>query len=183
ALLMEAWERYRLPVAVTEVHLGCTREEQLRWLKEVWEAARYSREEGADVCAVTAWSVFGAFDWHNLLTRSEGRYEPGVFDLRAAYPRPTALASMLRDLAAYGEHDHPVLDSPGWWRRLERLCYPPVPRRSQAGVASTRHGNSGGEKTRTLLITGATGTLGRAFARICEQRGLSYRLLGRGEMD
>jgi dTDP-4-dehydrorhamnose reductase len=183
ALIMEAWERYRLPVAVTEVHLGCTREEQLRWLKEVWEAARHSREDGADVCAVTAWSVFGAFDWHNLLTRSEGRYESGVYDLRAPHPRPTALASMLRDLAARGEHDHPVLDSPGWWRRLDRLCYPPVARRSHAGVASMRSVNGAGERTRTLLITGATGTLGRAFARICEQRGLSYRLLGRSELD
>jgi dTDP-4-dehydrorhamnose reductase len=183
ALLRETWKRYGLPVAVTEVHLGCTREEQLRWLKEVWEAARDLQTEGADVRAVTAWSVLGAFDWHNLLTRSEGRYEPGVYDLRAPHPRPTALASMLRDLAARGEHDHPVLDSPGWWRRLDRLCYPPVTRRSQAGVSSTRSVNSSGEKTRTLLITGATGTLGRAFARVCEQRGLSYRLLGRGEMD
>ncbi|HKG81238.1 MAG TPA: hypothetical protein VKA78_17505, partial [Pyrinomonadaceae bacterium] len=34
-ILREAWERYRLPLAVTEVHLGCTREEQLRWVKEV----------------------------------------------------------------------------------------------------------------------------------------------------
>ena len=32
ALLTEVWERYRLPLAVTEVHNGCTREEQLRWL-------------------------------------------------------------------------------------------------------------------------------------------------------
>src|ERR671933_556081 len=35
-LLLEAWERYRLPLAVTEAHNGCTREEQLRWLDEVW---------------------------------------------------------------------------------------------------------------------------------------------------
>lgn len=34
-----------------------------------------------------------------------------------------------------------------------------------------------------ILITGATGTLGQAFARICEGRGLSYRLLSRREMD
>ncbi|MCA1632469.1 MAG: sugar nucleotide-binding protein [Acidobacteria bacterium] len=180
ALLKEVWERYHLPVAVTEVHLGCTREEQLRWLGEVWQAARDSREEGRDVRAVTAWSVFGAFDWHNLLTRDEGRYEPGVYDLRSPRPRPTALASMLRDLAARGEHDHPVLDSPGWWRRLDRLCYPPVARRSHAAAASMRGVNKG---ARTLLITGATGTLGRSFARACEQRGLSYRLLSRREMD
>jgi len=40
-----------------------------------------------------------------------------------------------------------------------------------------------GEMTQPLLITGATGTLGQAFARICETRGLSYRLLSRREMD
>jgi dTDP-4-dehydrorhamnose reductase len=34
-----------------------------------------------------------------------------------------------------------------------------------------------------LLITGATGTLGKAFARICEVRALSYHLLSRREMD
>ncbi|HEU4597693.1 MAG TPA: sugar nucleotide-binding protein, partial [Pyrinomonadaceae bacterium] len=184
ALLMETWERYRLPVAVTEVHLGCTREEQLRWLGEVWEAARETRAAGADVRAVTAWSAFGAFDWHNLLTRDEGLYEPGVYDLRAPQPRPTALASMLRDLARRGEHDHPALDSPGWWSRLDRFCYPPVARRPRAAVASARRGvNKGGAKARALLITGATGTLGRAFARLCERRGLSYQLLTRGELD
>jgi len=34
-----------------------------------------------------------------------------------------------------------------------------------------------------LLITGANGTLGRAFARLCELRGIAYRLLSRAEMD
>jgi dTDP-4-dehydrorhamnose reductase len=183
ALLKEAWERYQIPLAVTEAHLGCTREEQLRWLKEVWDGAQSLRGEGADVRAVTAWSLLGAYDWHTLLTRSEGKYEPGVFDLRAPRPRPTALAHMLRDLAAGREHDHAVLDSPGWWRRFERLCYPPVTRRPRALSTAAQGVSMKGEATRPLLITGATGTLGRAFARICEVRGLSYRLLSRYEMD
>ena len=34
-----------------------------------------------------------------------------------------------------------------------------------------------------LLITGATGTLGRAFARICEHRGIAHRLTTRAELD
>lgn len=183
ALLREVWERYRLPIAVTEVHLGCTREEQLRWLRDVWEAACESREEGRDVRAVTAWSAFGAFDWHNLLTRREGRYEPGVYDLRAPRPRPTALATMVRDLAARGEHEHPVLDSHGWWHRLDRLSYPPVTRVSNSVAVPTRSVRTDGERARPLLITGATGTLGSAFARVCEQRGLSYRLTNRSELD
>jgi dTDP-4-dehydrorhamnose reductase len=38
-------------------------------------------------------------------------------------------------------------------------------------------------RRRELLITGARGTLGRAFARICEQRGLAYRLVDRQTLD
>jgi dTDP-4-dehydrorhamnose reductase len=185
ALLAEAWERYRLPLAVTEVHLGCTRDEQLRWLGEVWDAARSLREEGVDVRAVTAWSLLGAFDWNTLLTRDENFYEPGVFDVRSPSPRPTALAKMARDLAAGREHDHPALDSPGWWRRLDRLLYPAVRRtRARKEVAREREFDVDTERAaRPLLITGATGTLGRAFARLCEVRGLSYHLLTRAEMD
>jgi dTDP-4-dehydrorhamnose reductase len=181
-LLREAWERYRLPIAVTEAHLGCTREEQLRWLKEVWDNAKVLVREGVDVRAVTAWSLLGAYDWNKLVTCSEGCYESGVFDLRAPQPRPTALARMIRELADGHEPEHPVLETPGWWRRLDRLLYPPVDGRRPGPLASlkvtTRRGAS-----RPLLITGATGTLGKAFARICDVRGLSCRLLSRNQLD
>jgi dTDP-4-dehydrorhamnose reductase len=183
ALLKEAWERYRRPLAVTEAHLGCTREEQLRWLKEIWDGAQSLRLEGADVRAVTAWSLLGAYDWNSLLTCSHGYYEPGVFDLRAPQPRRTALFHLLRDLGAGREHNHAVLDAPGWWRRLERLCYPPVARRTHAVSTALQGVSMKGDGTRPLLITGATGTLGHAFARICKVRGLAFRLLSRREMD
>lgn len=186
-LLREAWERYGIPLAVTEVHLGCTREEQMRWFKEVWNASRTLRADGVDLRAVTAWSLLGAFDWCSLLTRCTGAYEPGVFDVRGSsssgVPRPTALARMLRDLAATGEHEHPALDSPGWWRRLERLQYPPVRRQPTIKVTTERGLDMRRGNARPLIINGATGTLGRAFARLCERRGLSYRLLTRAEMD
>jgi dTDP-4-dehydrorhamnose reductase len=39
------------------------------------------------------------------------------------------------------------------------------------------------ESTQPILITGASGTLGRAFAKICEERNLTYKLLSRQEMD
>src|SRR5919107_929178 len=41
----------------------------------------------------------------------------------------------------------------------------------------------GGGKACTLLVTGATGTLGRAFARACRARAIPFRLLTRAEMD
>ena len=182
ALLREAWERYRLPLAVTEAHLGCTREEQLRWLKEVWEAARHLREEeGADVRAVTVWSLLGAFDWDSLVCRDEGDYEPGVFDVRGPRPRPTALARMATALAEGREYEHPVLGGPGWWHRLDRLLYPGVRVRTRPLADRPTSMESGA--ARPVLITGASGTLGRAFARLCGLRGLSYHLLARGELD
>jgi dTDP-4-dehydrorhamnose reductase len=39
------------------------------------------------------------------------------------------------------------------------------------------------EDQRPLLITGATGTLGEAFRRMCELRALNYRLVCRADMD
>lgn len=183
-ILREAWERYRLPLAVTEVHLGCSREEQLRWFKEFWDAAVELRSQEVDVRALTPWAAFGSFDWNSLVTRDTGCYESGVFDLRAPEPRPTALSKMIRTLASGKEFDHPVLDTPGWWRRLDRLCYPSVSHHhDQLPSSSSRSVRRTEDASRCLLITGARGTLGQAFARICTKRGLAYQLLNREQLD
>src|SRR5690606_34200426 len=89
--LREAAARYGLPLAVTEVHIGCTVDEQIRWRGEAWDGARRARRSGADVRAITVWALRGSFDWPSLLTREEGLYEPGCFDLRGGAPRPTPL--------------------------------------------------------------------------------------------
>lgn len=174
ARLREVWERYRRPVAVTEAHHGCTREEQVRWLMEVWSAAGRLRGDGVDLRAVTVWSLFGAIDWNSLLTRRDGFYEPGPFDVRSDPPRPTLLATAVGSLAATGGFDHPVLDRAGWWHRPMRLY-----RQSRAAVDRVPCAAS----PRRLLITGATGTLGRALARACGMRGLDHVLVGRRDMD
>ena len=118
-VLRAAWERFGLPIAITEAHLGSSREEQLRWLLEIYDAASAVRSGGADLRAVTAWSMFGSYDWHCLVTRSEGRYEPGLFDIRGPSPRPTALARAVRSLAAREWPAHPVLAGRGFWHRKE----------------------------------------------------------------
>ncbi|HJV62112.1 MAG TPA: family 1 glycosylhydrolase [Albitalea sp.] len=172
ARLREASARYRRPVAITEAHLGCTRDEQLRWLHEAWQAALTLRGEGAHVAAVTAWAAFGTVDWNSLVTREDGHYEPGLWDVRGPAPRATALATLARQLGNGKTPDHPALAGHGWWQRGLRLLYPP-------------HGDvqALAMRGRPLLIAGATGTLGRAFARLAHLRGLPYRLLGRAEMD
>lgn len=172
-LLKQAWERYQLPIAVTEVHLHCTREEQLRWLYEAWQAALKLKTEGVELRAITAWALLGSYDWNSLLTRCVGHYESGVFDLRAPEPRPTALAQMIRKLTTGHDPKHPILESPGWWHRSSRLLRPQCILTPPPVTQSVR----------PLLIVGATGTLGKAFARICESRAIHYRLLSRQEMD
>lgn len=117
--LAELWERYRLPIAVTELHNGCTRDEHVRWLMEGWHTARAARESGIDVRAVTSWSLFGAQDWNSMLTRQDGYYECGAFDSRYVPPQPTIVARAISHLALTGDFDHPVLDRPGWWHRAE----------------------------------------------------------------
>jgi dTDP-4-dehydrorhamnose reductase len=183
SILKETWDRYRLPLAVTEAHLGCSREEQLRWFDEVWNSAAQVLEAGVDVRAVTAWSSFGSFNWNNLLTSDEGSYEPGLFDLRAPSPRPTALSQMVRALATGSDFHHPALDSVGWWHRLDRFTYPPVTPRASLVATSLRHLTVRSPGNRSLLITGGTGTLGRAFAIICEKRGIDYNLVSRADLD
>ena len=124
--LREVWARYGRPLALTEVHLACWCDEQMRWFQENWDAALALRCEGADVRAVTSWALLGSYEWNSLVTRVEGYYEAGAFELFGSEPRPTPLANMLRDLATKGRHDSPALESPGWWRRSERLLYPPA---------------------------------------------------------
>ena len=179
-VLYEAWSRYGRPLAVTECHIGCTREEQLRWLAEAWRTAVDLRANGVEVEAVTAWALLGGHNWNVLLTSDDGLYEAGAFDVRSPAPRPTALARLMRDLAT-GASAPEASEGPGWWRRDVRLRYPagfrtagdcePSPRRSTVW-----------RTTRPILIAGATGTLGKALARACKWRGLDYVLTTRGQI-
>jgi len=182
-LLQEAWERYRIPLAVTEAHLSGHREDQLRWLLEIWEGAQQARASGVDVHAVTAWSLLGAFDWNSLVTANRGYYESGPFDVRSAPPRATALAGLMRELATGEPLSHPVLRGKGWWRRADRfVCTPVATRAAPTSISADGH-NLVGKTMQPILIAGATGTLGRAFARICERRHVAYRLMNRQELD
>ena len=183
SLLQEAWQRYGIPIAVTEAHIDAGREDQLRWLLEIWRAAQGARGAGADVRAVTAWSLLGAFDWNCLLGECRGYYEPGPFDVRSPAPRPTALAALIGELAAGKPASHPVLHGEGWWRRADRFIGKPiVPRTTVTTLAGFRPIAPAGDVA-PILISGASGTLGRAFATICARRNIAFRLLDRAALD
>jgi dTDP-4-dehydrorhamnose reductase len=126
--VLEAAQRYRIPVVLTEVHLGCSEDEQVRWLHEAWTTCEQLAASGVDVRAITAWAMLGCYDWDTLLTRNGPTYESGVFCLRSRTPRATALAEYVRVRAAGGDpHQVPALAralaGEGWWRRPERLIF------------------------------------------------------------
>jgi dTDP-4-dehydrorhamnose reductase len=177
-LLKEAWVRYGIPLVLTEVHIGCTREEQLRWLHEIWTTCCSLNEQGVKLKAVTPWSLLGAFDWNTLLTKEALHYETGVFDISSGELRPTALASMIHGLATCGKFDHPLLAQEGWWKRDLRLlgCKKGVQEEVELAPVET----SGKP---TLLVIGRHGTLAKAFARICALRSIPAVCLSRHEID
>jgi dTDP-4-dehydrorhamnose reductase len=87
-------------------------------------------------------------------------------------PRPTALAGLIARLAAGQSPSHPLFAVPGWWRRPERLT-----------LGNARLKSAPLPTTRPLLIVGRSGTLARAFARVCALRGLPAHTAGRAELD
>ena len=173
-LLKEAWERYQKPLAVTEVHLHSHREEQLRWFKHIWESANKLAGEGIEIKAITTWALLGSYGWNRLLTQRGGDYEPGAFDLRNGHLRPTALAHFIKDINETAQCKHPLSHEKGWWQRSSRILYGPVITEVRMNVVNNHA---------PLLIIGKNGTLGKAFAKICDQRCIAYELLSRQECD
>lgn len=170
-LMQDVWERYRRPFAITEVQLACTREEQVRWFNEFWTAAAAARGTGIDIRAVTAWALFGAYDWDSLLTKERGHYESGAFDVRGDTPRPTLVARAVRACAHSERFDHPILSTPGWWHRPVRFEFPPVSAPATGASSHTPNAPSAGQP---VLIFEQGGRLGRVLRTQCDLRGLRY---------
>ncbi len=175
-LLTEAWKRFGLPIAITEAQLNCTREEQLRWIFEIWNTCKELKKEGVNIKAVTVWSLLGAFGWNKLLTSSKMEYEPGVFDIRSGFLRPTALAALIKSLTSNQNYCHPVVDQKGWWHRDSRFTIKKL--NNPSSNVSIQN-----DCYQPLLIIGKTGTLGYAFAKLCNERVIPYKLLGRNDVD
>ena len=132
---------------------------------------------------MTVWALLGSYDWNCLVTECKGYYEPGPFDVRGGTPRATAVAAMMRELSTGRNLSHPVLQGQGWWRRAGRFLAGPVATPAAVADLSGFRNNGRSKFLQPILITGATGTLGGAFARLCERRNLAYRIVARSEMD
>ncbi|HEV8079583.1 MAG TPA: family 1 glycosylhydrolase, partial [Chitinophagaceae bacterium] len=174
-LLKEAWERFNLPMAITEVQLNCGREDQARWLKEVWDICFTLNNEGINIKAVTAWALLGSYGWNKLLTSKKMDYEPGAFDVGSGFPRATALASVIKSLALEHTYSHPLLNYKGWWHMNSRFLY--------ENSFKSKLQLPYDDISQPLLIIGKRGSLGRAFGKICGYRSINYKLLSRKDVD
>lgn len=172
-LIKEGWEKFNIPVALTEVHLHCSREEQLRWFYMIWDVALQLEKDGIPIQGVTAWALLGSFGWNKLLTTSNGDYEAGLFDISSGNPRPTALSKMIKHYAQGLSFEHPVICREGWWKQDSRILYPlKLSMLNQSAAVCS-----------PILIIGQRGTLGSAFARICKQRNIHYEVLNSNQLD
>ena len=123
AVLKQAWDRYRIPVAITEAHLGGECDDQIRWLGEIWRAAHAAKASGVDVRAVTVWALLGSWNWFNLCTRDEGKYEAGAFTLVEGKPSPTPLSAYISKLADGTVDTDFQAPVPPWWHCEDRIAY------------------------------------------------------------
>jgi beta-glucosidase/6-phospho-beta-glucosidase/beta-galactosidase len=122
-IVEEVWQRYRTPVAITEVHLGGEVDQQIRWAAEAWLELEQVRKRGARCIAMTFWALLGSYYWNSLVTAENGHYEPGVFDVSSGLPVPTPLAELVHELSrGRGIPDH-VFRCPAWWRDPGRFCF------------------------------------------------------------
>jgi len=99
-LLMDAWERLHIPLALTEVHVAAPPPDQVTWFEEACETSERLLASGVDMRAVCAWALFGSFEWNSLMVRCDGVYEAGAFDVSSGKPVRTALATAVRRLSA-----------------------------------------------------------------------------------
>lgn len=156
------------------------RDEQMRWTAETWDTCAELRDECVDVLAITVWALLGSRNWNSLLTLDTNHFECGTFDPRGPTIRPTAMAAMLTGLV-YGTLDrHPVLNNLGWWHGDARLTKAALPRTGRVRSAAKLPVRSA---ARPILIAGASGTLGRAFASACRARNLDFVLTDRSAMN
>lgn len=174
-ILVETWQRYKIPLAVTEVHTRGHREEQMRWFYQMWNSCETAKNSGVEIQGITAWSLLGTYDWHSLCTKDDYFYEPGVFDLRSSHSlsRKTGLAKLVQELALSGETNSPILETKGSWQLERRILYAPH-KGSHSLINSTG---------RPLLIAGENEWLNKSIAMACRFRNLPYILTDKSKLE
>ena len=119
-LIRECWERYNIPIAITEVHIHGIPEEQIAWFNYIREACLQLIADSVNIRAITAWALFGSYGWSKLLTEHKGEYERGVFDVCSGELMSTAYTKFLKALIR-NPASVQVRPQQGWWKEEDRF--------------------------------------------------------------
>lgn len=105
------WERYRLPLMITETSACGNDHAKIEWLEQMTADIRKLREEGIPVIGFTWWPLVDHLDWDGAMLHQIGHIHPvGIFQLEpdahgALQRHRTGLADRFREMAAGGEKE------------------------------------------------------------------------------
>ena len=101
--ILEYWERYQVPVMLTETNIRGYASDRASWLKYTLEQCELAAEAGVPVEGYCWFPFIDSADWNSLLFRCEGSIDPvGVYWLDEARERRPSSMSAAYELAAGG---------------------------------------------------------------------------------
>lgn len=102
-LIVDYWNRYRLPCALTETNIRGYASDRASWLKYTLEQCERARDAGVPFEGYCWFPFVDSCDWDSLLCRSSGNVDPvGVFWLDADLERHSSSMSTSYVKAAGG---------------------------------------------------------------------------------
>lgn len=111
-LIVEHWERYRLPCAIGETNVRGFAPDRASWLKYTLEQCEIAAARGVPMDGYCWFPFVDSCDWSSLLVRNEGHVDPvGVYWLDDRLERRASSMSVAYAAAARGA---PAADLPAY---------------------------------------------------------------------
>ena len=111
-LIVEYWDRYHLPCALTETNIRGYASDRASWLKYTLEQCEMARDRGVALDGYCWFPFVDSCDWDSILTRCSGSIDPvGVYWLDEGLERRPSSMSAAFTAAASGA---PAADLPAY---------------------------------------------------------------------
>lgn len=78
SLIQEVWNRYRIPLALTQTQAQSSFD-----IQELWSTAKALKNANLDIRAVTGWSQVGNYDWYQHYSKCETLFGPEILPFKA----------------------------------------------------------------------------------------------------
>ncbi|HEX2177986.1 MAG TPA: family 1 glycosylhydrolase [Actinomycetota bacterium] len=102
-LILQYWDRYRVPLILGETNLRGYASDRATWLKYTMEQCEVAQAAGADLSGYCWYPFVDSLDWDSLLLNADGHIDPvGVYWLDENLDRHASVMSDSYTLAASG---------------------------------------------------------------------------------